>query len=97
MEYFDKLFNGEQKNVVWDTTIIPLDENREFIWGLQKSEVNGALKKMKLKKAVGQDGIPIEVWICLGANRVTWLTDQFNKIWRTNKMPIEWRKYCNAY
>ena len=28
---------------------------------IQKSEMDGAFKKIKLKKAVGSDGIPIEV------------------------------------
>lgn len=47
-----ELFYGEQRNIVRDTTITPLDENREFIQRLQKSEVEGALKKWTLKKIV---------------------------------------------
>ena len=50
--YFDELFNGEQENVVWDTTTL-LDENREFMWTTHRLKVDGALKKMKLKKEVG--------------------------------------------
>ena len=44
-EYFDELFNGEQGNVVMDKTSILLDENREFMRRIQKSEVGGAFKK----------------------------------------------------
>ena len=33
---------------------------------IQKSKVDRAFKKIKLKKVVGLDGIPIEVWRCLG-------------------------------
>ena len=44
-EYFDKLFNREQENVVGDTKITPLDKNREFMRRIQKSEVGGAFKK----------------------------------------------------
>ena len=32
-------------------------------------EVKEALKWMKSRKAVGPDGIPIEVWRCLGEGR----------------------------
>ena len=39
-----------------------------------------ALKRMKLRKVVGPDGIPIEIWRCLGEVGVGWLTNLFNKI-----------------
>ena len=66
-----------------DKTSILLDENREFMRRIQKSKVVGALKKMKLKKVVGPDGIPIEVWRYLGTIGVSWLTNLFNKFCRT--------------
>ncbi|KAL6495708.1 hypothetical protein OROGR_030271 [Orobanche gracilis] len=47
---------------------------------------------MGSKKAEGPDGIPIEVWRCLGERGIEWLTMLFNKIWRSNKMPSAWRK-----
>jgi hypothetical protein len=62
--YFDKLFNDESEK-----TAIELDDsidtNRRFVWRIQESEVNEALKKMKTDKALGPDDIPIEVWRCL--------------------------------
>jgi hypothetical protein len=33
---------------------------------IQESEVKDALKTMKGGKAMGPDGIPIELWRCLG-------------------------------
>ena len=45
---------------------------------------------MKNGKAVGLDSIPIEVWKSLGEDGV-WLTDFFNVIFNTTKMPQEWR------
>jgi len=33
---------------------------------ISESEIKEALKRMKSGKAVGPDGIPIEVWRCLG-------------------------------
>ena len=51
-----------------------------------------ALKKMKSRRALGPDGIPIETWKCLGDVGVFWLTNFFNKIILTKKMSNEWRK-----
>ena len=55
-------------------------------------EVRRALQKMKRGKAVGPDDIPAEAWKCLGAIGTDVLTDMFNKIIETEKMPDEWRK-----
>jgi hypothetical protein len=38
------------------------------------------------------DGILIEVWRCLAERVVVWLTKLFNLIFRSNKMPEEWRR-----
>ncbi|KAI3412287.1 DNA polymerase [Psidium guajava] len=47
---------------------------------------------MKTSKALGPDGVPIEVWRCLGNVAISWLTKLFNKILQANRMPDEWRK-----
>jgi hypothetical protein len=47
---------------------------------------------MKGGKAMGPDGITIEVWRCLDERAVVWLTKLFNLIFRSNKMPEEWRR-----
>jgi Reverse transcriptase (RNA-dependent DNA polymerase) len=54
--------------------------------------VKEALKKMKIGKALGPDDIPIEIWRCLGDIAIVWLTKLFNTIFRSNKMPDEWRR-----
>jgi hypothetical protein len=59
--YFDNLFNGEN-----ETMDIQLDDsfddlNRCFVRRIQESEFKEALKRMKGGKAMGLDGIPIEV------------------------------------
>jgi hypothetical protein len=90
-EYFDKLFNDESEK-----TAIELDDsidtNRRFVRRIQESEVKEALKKMKTGKALGPDDIPIEVWRYLGDIAIVWLTKLFNTIFRSNKMPDEWRR-----
>ena len=50
------------------------------------------MKRMKEGKAMGPDGIPIKVWRCLGDIAIVWLTKMFNNIFRSNKMPEEWRR-----
>jgi len=66
--------------------------NRNYMHRINESKVLEALKRMKSRKAIGTDGIPIKVWRCLGEMEVGWLTNLFNKIWLTKKMPNEWRK-----
>ncbi|KAL6517796.1 hypothetical protein OROMI_033497 [Orobanche minor] len=90
--YFDTLFNGHQEQDIRNLNIPSSMVNREFKRRIQKSEVTMALKKMGSKKAEEPDGIPIEVWRCLGERGIDWLTMLFNKIWRSNKMPSAWRK-----
>ena len=51
-----------------------------------------ALKRLKGSKAMGPDGIPIEVWRCQGDRAIVWLTKFFNLIFWSNKMPEEWRR-----
>jgi hypothetical protein len=59
---------------------------------IQESEVKDVLKRMKGGKAMGPDGIPIEVWRTLGDVAIVWLTKLFNFIFRSNKIPDEWRR-----
>jgi hypothetical protein len=59
---------------------------------IQESEVKDALKMMKGGKAIGPDGIPIEVWRSLEDVAIVWLTKLFNLIFRLNKIPDEWRR-----
>jgi len=56
-----------------------------------KEEVRDALRKMKSGKAVGPDLIPMEIWKCLGEKGLEWLTELSNVIFRTVRMPTEWR------
>jgi hypothetical protein len=90
-EYFDKLFNDESEKTAIDLDD-SIDTNRRFVRRIQESEVKEILKKMKTGKALRPDNIPIEVWRCLGDIAIVWLTKLFNTIFRSNKMPEEWRR-----
>jgi hypothetical protein len=91
-EYFDKLFNGETEGPTFELDDSFDDTNRRFVRRIQEAEIGEALKRMKGGKAMGLDGIPIEVWRCLGERAAVWLTKLFNLIFRSNKMPEEWRR-----
>ena len=65
-EYFDKLFNGENEGLSLELDNSFDDTNRRFVRRTQEAEIGEALKRMKGGKAMGPDGIPIEVWRCLG-------------------------------
>ncbi|KAG2574076.1 hypothetical protein PVAP13_7KG327715 [Panicum virgatum] len=64
-EYFDKLFNGESEGPTLELDDSFDDTNRCFVRRIQEVEIGEALKRMKGGKAMGPDGIPIEVWRCL--------------------------------
>jgi hypothetical protein len=91
-EYFDKLFNEDSVSLSIELDISSDNLNRQFVRMIQESEVKDALKGMKGCKAMGPDGIPIEVWRCLGDVAIVWLTKLFNLIFRSNKMSDEWRQ-----
>ncbi|KAJ7949585.1 Retrovirus-related Pol polyprotein LINE-1 [Quillaja saponaria] len=90
--YFDTLFNEESRGDFGDLDDTFNDTNRRFVRRIRAHKVKEAMHKMKNGKALGPDDILIEVWRCLGDIGVTWLTNLFNKILVTKKMPDEWRK-----
>jgi hypothetical protein len=62
-EYFDKLFNEDSESLSTELLDISSDDlNRQFMRRIQESEIKNVLKRMKGGKAMGLDGIPIEVW-----------------------------------
>jgi hypothetical protein len=91
-EYFDKLFNGENEGPTLELDDSFDDTNRRFVRRIQEAEIGEALKRMKGGKVMGLNGISIEVWRYLDARAIVWLTKFFNLIFRSNKMPEEWRR-----
>jgi hypothetical protein len=65
-EYFDKLFNKDSVSSSTKLDISLDDLNRYFMHRIQESKVKDTFKGMKGGKAMGPDGIPIEVWSTLG-------------------------------
>jgi len=62
-EYFDRLFNGSSTQDLGNLAIQCQDMNRSYMRRISESKVKEALKRMKSRKAVSPDGIPIKVWM----------------------------------
>ena len=60
-EYFDRLFNGEDESPTIELDDSFDDTNRRFVRRIQETEIVKVLKMMKRGKAMGPDGIPVEV------------------------------------
>jgi hypothetical protein len=61
-EYFDKFFNEDSGGSSIEFDISSGGLTRQFVRMIQESEVKDDLKRMEGGKAMGPDGIPIEVW-----------------------------------
>ena len=79
-EYFDKLFNDENIDTTFQLDDSFDDTNMCFMRRIQEFEVRETLKMIEGDKAMRPDGIPIEVWRCLGDIAIVWLTKPFNHI-----------------
>ena len=73
-------------------TISREESNHMFYRRISREEVKEVLKRMMNGKAVEPDGIPNEVWRCLGEDGISWLTKLFNVVLKSKKMPDVWRK-----
>ncbi|KAJ0183401.1 hypothetical protein K1T71_001377 [Dendrolimus kikuchii] len=89
MKYFDKLLNEEN---MWHHELEDLRGNMGLVNEIRMDEVQDVLRKMKNGKAVGPDGIPIEVWKMLGEDGRMWLALFFNKLMIEETVPQEWHQ-----
>ena len=87
--FFTKLLNGEGVPNVGSGGGEYSDQRAGDL--ITKDEIKEALKKMANEKAVGPDQIPVEVCKYMGEVGLSWLTELSNAIFRTAKMPREWR------
>ncbi|KAE8672387.1 hypothetical protein F3Y22_tig00111842pilonHSYRG00069 [Hibiscus syriacus] len=94
--YFFGLFNDGaspcRDSTVGGSAIFHTTANDCLTSRIGFEEVKMVLRKMGRDKAVGPDQIPITVWLALGEEGVKWLTNIFNIILETAKMPEEWRE-----
>lgn len=86
-EYFERLLNEENPQKIAEEG----NPQARAVTDSTREEVKRALNKMKNGKAVGPDGIPVEVWKALGEGGVDILWDLFSKIFHQVKIPDSWR------
>ena len=85
--YFGKLLNEENPSTLFGDGV----PNEGLTPAINRNEVEVALKGMKHGKAMGPDGIPVEVCNSLGEEGVDMLLDLLQKIFEQEKMLEEWR------
>ena len=86
--YYENLLNEENPRIIFEDGI----KNLGVTHNIRRREVKRALNKMKNGKAVGTDGIPVEVWKCLGEEGIDLLWDLAKKIYIQEMIPTEWRE-----
>ncbi|PZC74908.1 hypothetical protein B5X24_HaOG207038 [Helicoverpa armigera] len=86
--YFHELLNKQHREVQPPD----LPPNQGLVPPITPDEVQLALRRMKNRKAVGADGVPIEVWKAMGPRGVGILTNLFNRVWDTGRIPNQWRR-----
>ncbi|XP_019259568.1 PREDICTED: uncharacterized protein LOC109237689 [Nicotiana attenuata] len=91
--YFHKLLNeeGNQDIVLGELRNADSPHELSYCRDIEVEEVMEAMRKMRRGRATGPDKIPVELWRCVGRAGLEWLTGLFNVIFKTNRMPEEWR------
>ena len=69
--YFDKLLNEDNPRSIFDDGVL----NEGLTQGISRNEVKVAISRMKNGKATGMDGMPVDVWKCLGEEGIDMLWD----------------------
>ncbi|XP_019259818.1 PREDICTED: uncharacterized protein LOC109237879 [Nicotiana attenuata] len=91
--YFHKLLNeeGDQDIVLGELRNADSPHELSYYRDIEVDEVMEAMRKMRRGRATGPDEIPVELWRCVGRACLEWLIGLFNVIFKTNRMPEEWR------
>ncbi|KAG5584745.1 hypothetical protein H5410_045179 [Solanum commersonii] len=91
--YFHKLLNEEGDGDVVLGDLAYSERLRDFGYCrcFRIEEVLRAISRMSRGRATGPDEIPVEFWKSTNKVGIEWLTKLFNVIFKTTKMPDEWR------
>ncbi|XP_015158910.1 uncharacterized protein [Solanum tuberosum] len=91
--YFHKLLNekGEADIVLGDLAHSERLRDFGYCRCVRTEEVIRAISRMSRGRATGPDEIPVEFWKSMDKAGIKWLTGLFNVIFKTAKMPEEWR------
>ncbi|KAF3631315.1 hypothetical protein FXO38_26713 [Capsicum annuum] len=92
----DETWYGKSVNVYVSLNNLSVPRNgdfREVIVSLDEmvEEVREAIRRMRRDRAMGSDEILVDFWKYTGEEGLRWLTDLFNDIFKTARMPECWR------
>jgi len=86
--YFMELLEGQESEAGKGERTLEIGETRQEEIGIE--EVKKAIKKLKVKKAAGADGIPMEAWKFTGTGVIKELTDLINSVWTQEVLPAKY-------
>jgi len=65
-----------------------IEEETEMI---EEKEIRKTISKLKVRKAVGMDGIPIEAWKFADVQLEKEVIELIKAVWRKGKIPKDWK------
>ncbi|KAG5599849.1 hypothetical protein H5410_031219 [Solanum commersonii] len=91
--YFHKLLNEEKDGDIVLGDLAHSERLRDFGYCrcFRIEEVICAISRMSKGRAIRPDEISVEFWKSTGKAGIEWLTRLFNVIFKTTKMPNEWK------
>jgi len=87
--YFMNLLEGEE--IGKSKKLEAKEEKRDAIEEVGLGEVREAIKKLKVKKAAGVDGIPMEAWKYASEDLIKELADLIRLVWVQGILPYDWK------
>jgi hypothetical protein len=88
-EYFERLLNEENPR---SEQAVSQARNLEEVEMVKRGDIIRALERMQNNKALGPDGVPIEVFKVMGKDGVDMLMRLFSVVWKDGKIPDAWRE-----
>ncbi|XP_075101901.1 uncharacterized protein LOC142177326 [Nicotiana tabacum] len=91
--YFHKLLNeeGDRRIVLGELEHSESQRDFEYCRRITVEEVEWVIRKMCRGRATGPDEIPVKFWKSARRVGLECLTELFNVVFKTKKMPQEWR------
>jgi len=91
-EHFKELLGGSETEWEEEEKTQEREWVEEEVGDIHEKEIWDVVRKMKKRKMVGIDGIPMEAWIYAGKDLRRKLANLLKQAWKDNKIPEDWRK-----
>ncbi|XP_046141097.1 uncharacterized protein LOC123987674 [Osmia bicornis bicornis] len=86
-----ELLEGKEQKDQEEERLKDTEEQQDTTDIITEQEVMRQIKKLKKRKAAGEDGLENEVWIHGGRKVLTRITTLINKVWKGEGMPRRWK------